>query len=202
MKINHILLSTKSLALHIKSLITITFGRPSIKILFCLDMNSNHGDKATLLPSRCPALVKWHLCIGSSLDFIVTKRLLVWRWLNVYQSRGTLSSLRKGIDFQILCSINKICIAFAFRSCQICCKRLTLNVRGPSYLGSTRSISWLLMPWLFASPGHQQPWYWLCRMGRPLFYLRKDFNHLCQINKEEWHEMQIYVYCPSEKFST
>ena len=22
-----------------------------------------------------------------------------------------------------------------------------------------KSISWLLMPWLFASPGHQQPWY-------------------------------------------
>ena len=36
----------------------------------------------------------------------------------------------------------------------------TLNVRGLSYLGLTRSISWLLMPWLLASPGHQQPWYW------------------------------------------
>ena len=38
---------------------------------------------------------------------------------------------------------------------------LTLNVRGSSYLGLTRSISWLLMPWLLTSPGHQQPWYWL-----------------------------------------
>ena len=35
---------------------------------------------------------------------------------------------------------------------------LTLNVRRPSYLGLTRSISWLLMPWLLTSPGHQQPW--------------------------------------------
>ena len=35
----------------------------------------------------------------------------------------------------------------------------TLNVRGPSYLGLTRSISWLLMPWLLTSPGHQQPRY-------------------------------------------
>ena len=43
---------------------------------------------------------------------------------------------------------------------------LTLNVRGPSYLGLTRSISWLLMPWLLTSPGHQQPWYWLCRLCR------------------------------------
>ena len=42
---------------------------------------------------------------------------------------------------------------------------LTLNVRGPSYLGLTRSISWLLMSWLLTSPGHQQPWYWLCRIS-------------------------------------
>ena len=52
---------------------------------------------------------------------------------------------------------------------------LTLNVRGPSYLGLTRSISWLLMPWLLTSPGHQQPWYWLYRICRFLSYLRKDF---------------------------
>ena len=47
---------------------------------------------------------------------------------------------------------------------------LTLNVRGPSYLGLTRSISWLLMPWLLTSPGHQQPWhYWLCRICKSWF---------------------------------
>ena len=34
------------------------------------------------------------------------------------------------------------------------------------------------MPWLLTSPGHQQPWYWLCRIGRFLSYLRKDFNYL------------------------
>ena len=38
-----------------------------------------------------------------------------------------------------------------------------LNMQGLSYLGLTRSISWLLMPWLLTSPGHQQPWYWLYR---------------------------------------
>ena len=48
---------------------------------------------------------------------------------------------------------------------------LTFNVRGPRYLGLTRSISWLLMPWLLTSPGHQQPWYWLCKIGRFLSYL-------------------------------
>ena len=66
---------------------------------------------------------------------------------------------------------------------------LTLNVRGPSYLGLTRSISWLLMPWLLTSPGHQQPWYWLCRIGSFLSYLRKDFNYLRRINVEKWHKM-------------
>ena len=66
---------------------------------------------------------------------------------------------------------------------------LTLYVRGPSYLGLTRSISWLLMPWLLASPGQQQPWYWLCRIGSSLSYSRRNFNYLCLISVEEWHKM-------------
>ena len=70
---------------------------------------------------------------------------------------------------------------------------LTLNVRGPSYLGLTRSISWLLMPWLLTSPGHQQPWYWLCRMGRFLSYFRKDFNYLRRINVEKWHKCKYML---------
>ena len=32
------------------------------------------------------------------------------------------------------------------------------------------------MPWLLTSPGHQQPWYWLCSIGRFLSYLKRDFN--------------------------
>ena len=66
---------------------------------------------------------------------------------------------------------------------------LTLNVQGPSKLGLTRSISWLLMPWLLASPGHRQPWYWLCRIGRSLSYSRRNFNYLSLICVEEWHKM-------------
>ena len=30
--------------------------------------------------------------------------------------------------------------------------------------------------------GHQQPWYWLCRLGRSLSCLKKYFNFLCHIN--------------------
>ena len=61
---------------------------------------------------------------------------------------------------------------------------LTLNVRGPSHFGLTRSIPWLLMPWLLMSLGHQQPWYWQCWMCRCCSYLRKDFKYLCHINVE------------------
>ena len=40
----------------------------------------------------------------------------------------------------------------------------TLSVQGPSYLCLIGSISFLLMPWLLTSPGHQRPWYWLCEI--------------------------------------
>ena len=61
---------------------------------------------------------------------------------------------------------------------------LTLNVRGPSYLGLTRSISCLRMPWLLTSPGHQQPWHWLCRICGSWSYLLKDVKYMCHINVE------------------
>ena len=63
---------------------------------------------------------------------------------------------------------------------------LTLKMRGPSYPGMIMSVSCLLMPWLLASPGHHQQWYWLCKIGRYLPYTTKDFNHLCHVNIEEW----------------
>ena len=59
-----------------------------------------------------------------------------------------------------------------------------LNVRGPSYLGFIRSMSWLLMTWLLTSPGHQQPWYWLYKICMSFSYLRKCFKYMCQISVE------------------
>ena len=64
---------------------------------------------------------------------------------------------------------------------------LTVNVRGPIDHGLTRSISWLLMPWPLASPGHQQPWYWLCKIGKSWSFTRRDFNYLWHVSVEEWH---------------
>ena len=40
------------------------------------------------------------------------------------------------------------------------------NYSWPNYCDSTYSILWLLMPWLLASPGHQHPWYSLCRVSQ------------------------------------
>ena len=37
-----------------------------------------------------------------------------------------------------------------------------LNPLRPGYSRRTVSTPLLLMPWLFESPGHQQPWHWLC----------------------------------------
>ena len=74
---------------------------------------------------------------------------------------------------------------------------LTLNVRGPSYLGLTRSISWLLMPWLLTSVAMIL----LYRMCRSFSYLRKDFKYVCHINVEEWHEMQISIYVSSKNLA-
>ena len=59
---------------------------------------------------------------------------------------------------------------------------LTLNAWGLNYSGSTQSVSWLLMPWLLTSPRHQHHWYWPCRIGKFLSYVRKDFNYLCQLS--------------------
>ena len=46
------------------------------------------------------------------------------------------------------------------------------------YLGKSRSTPWLLMPWQCKEPGHQQPWYWLCRIQGSSFSVRKNFNYL------------------------
>ena len=62
------------------------------------------------------------------------------------------------------------------------------------YFGSTRSITWLLMPWLLTSPGHQQPWYWLCKMGRSFSSKRKNFNYLLHLIVEKWSKKQTYGF--------
>ena len=81
-----------------------------------------------------------------------------------------------------------------------------LNLR-LEYSRRYRSIPWLLMPWLLPSPGHQQPWYWLCRINGSLSSTKKDFNKLCHLIDKQWWEMCLCLhvssmYVSSIKFST
>ena len=39
-------------------------------------------------------------------------------------------------------------------------------------------------------------WVWLCRIGKFLFYTRKEFNYLCLVNVEEWHRLKIQFMFP------
>ena len=49
-----------------------------------------------------------------------------------------------------------------------------------------RSIPLLLMPWHLASPGHQQPWYWISSINRSLSSTTKDFNYLIHPSIDCW----------------
>ena len=121
----------------------------------------------------------------STVNLLRNRIKWLWHWLHhaiIFSNVDLLSIRCSDIYFnEFLCKIQafsweKIHLKMLSAYCWFFSLALTLNVRGPSYLGLTGSISWLLMPWLLTSPGHQQPWYWLCRIGRFLSHLRKDFN--------------------------
>ena len=56
--------------------------------------------------------------------------------------------------------------------------QLTFLVLKLEYFGQHEAITWLLMPRRHEEPGHQHPWYWLCKIGGSLFTMGKDFNYL------------------------
>ena len=66
------------------------------------------------------------------------------------------------------------------------------------YSGKTSSIPWMLMTWRLESPGHQQPWYWLCRINRSLTFMRKDFNYLHHLDVEKWLKIKTYFLCSQD----
>ena len=139
-----------------------------------------------------------HICI-SKVGFIASDNGLApgWHQAIIWTNAGILLTEPLRTNFsEILINIHtfsfkKMHLKMSVKWLPFCLglNVLTLNVRGPSYLGLTRSISWLPMPWLLTSPGHQQPWNWLCRIGRFLSYFRKDFNYLRRINVEKWNKM-------------
>ena len=63
----------------------------------------------------------------------------------------------------------------------------------------TRWITLLLMPWLPPSPGHRQPWYWLCQTNWSLSPKRNNFKCLHYLILEKWSKMQIHFHIFSKK---
>ena len=53
------------------------------------------------------------------------------------------------------------------------------------------------MPWFLASPGYQQPCYWLFRIHIYVFP-KKEFQTPAHLNVKKWWKMQIY-FCVSLK---
>ena len=66
---------------------------------------------------------------------------------------------------------------------------LTHLVLRQQFSQRTRSIPWLLMPWLLASPGHQQPWYWLHETGTSLSSWGANLNNMDISTTLQWHHM-------------
>ena len=75
----------------------------------------------------------------------------------------------------------------------------TLNGRRPIYPDLMRSISWLRMPWLLASSGHQHPCYGLHKTGRYLSYMRNKFIYQCHVVWGEYYKTRIHENVYAEK---
>ena len=69
------------------------------------------------------------------------------------------------------------------------------------YFWITGSIPWRLMSWLLVLPGHQQPWYWQCRINGLLSLTKQDFYYLWLISVVKWCKYIRVFYVTWNKFS-
>ena len=67
------------------------------------------------------------------------------------------------------------------------------NVTGVLVISNSWSIPWLLIPWLLASPGHQQPWRWTCLVTGSLSSTRKKFIYQYHHNIRCWHDSSFWL---------
>ena len=56
----------------------------------------------------------------------------------------------------------------------------------------TRSITWLVMPWLHASPGHQQQCYWVCKIVRSFGKVLKCLHLSFEKQEEIQEHFQVF----------
>ena len=77
---------------------------------------------------------------------------------------------------------------------------LNLVVLRLEYSAKNLSISWLLLPWFLASPGHQKARYWQNRINESLPFIRVNFNNLHYVMRND--KKNIYFYVSPNRFST
>ena len=68
-------------------------------------------------------------------------------------------------------------------------RSVTLLAQMREHCKRTRSIPFLLMPWLLASPGHQRQWYWLYRINGVLSSFIKAM-YLRHLDAEIWEKRE------------
>ena len=130
---------------------------PDILLTYIIHFSCPNIVQNTIMLFSCPVqnfkMIKWLSNFSTSLDYTLAIEYDVYIW-------HVSPRVSCGDSCQIWLCFKDQKATFA-RSNTLLTEKLksealTLNVRGPSYLGLTRSISWLLMPWLITSPGHQQ----------------------------------------------
>ena len=62
---------------------------------------------------------------------------------------------------------------------------ITLNMRGLSYPSLTRSILWLLVPWVTCITRSSAPMLQTYKIGRSLSSMKNIFNYLCHVSMDE-----------------
>ena len=116
------------------------------------------------IPGECPAQRPVTRSFDVFFDLRLTKRLSKqpWGWWFETLLRP-LWRHRNAWCWETFSSAEILRVTWA--KCVIC------DMAYPTYLVLIKSISWLLMPWLLASPGQQQQRYWLCEIGKFWFSL-------------------------------
>ena len=69
-----------------------------------------------------------------------------------------------------------------------------LSVVETGIIREMKSLPWLLMLRLLASPSHQQLWYWLCMVSESLSFMRTGFNYMSHLNVDEWNVNTMFLF--------